>query len=73
MKKILAMIVAIMMVLAMVEADDVETVLQSNFLRIYRTAKARQKQYEALSASVKEFTKELTEKKDLNLLGSPNV
>lgn len=53
---------------AMVEADDVETVLQSNFLRTYRAAKDRQKQYDALPISVKEYTKELIEKKKQELL-----
>jgi len=40
---------------AMVESDDVETVIQSNFLRTFRAAKKRQKEYDALPGSVKEY------------------
>ena len=53
---------------AMVEADDVETVLYSNFIKTYRAMLAQQKQYEALPASVKEFTKQLLEQKESDKL-----
>ncbi len=44
---------------SMVEADDVETVIQSNFLRTYRAAKKRQKEYDALPGSVKEYMEKI--------------
>jgi len=40
---------------AMVEADNAETVLQSNFLRTFREAQARRKAYDALPGSVKAY------------------
>lgn len=40
---------------AMVEGDDVETVLQSNFLRTFRVAQERQKTYAAVPKEVKIF------------------
>lgn len=53
---------------AMVEDENVETVLQSNFIKTYRAAKIRQKQYDALPLSVKEFSKGLVEKKKMDML-----
>lgn len=40
---------------AMVEGDNVETVLQSNFLRTFRAAQERQKTYDAVPKEVKIF------------------
>lgn len=40
---------------AMVEGDNVETVLQSNFLRTFRAAQERQKTYDAVPREVKIF------------------
>lgn len=48
---------------AAVGTGEVETVVQSNFNRTYRAMLAQQKQYDALPASVKEFTKQLSEQK----------
>lgn len=40
---------------AMIESEDVETVIQSHFNRTYRTAKARQKEVDMLPSSVKAY------------------
>ena len=40
---------------ARVEADNAETVLQSNFLRTFRAAQERKKTYEAVPSDVKEY------------------
>ena len=40
---------------AMIEAEDVETVIQSHFNRTYRTAQARQREMDMLPSSVKNY------------------
>lgn len=47
---------------AMVEGDDVQTVIQSNFLRTFRVKKESVKEFEALPKSVQKFSLALAEK-----------
>lgn len=49
---------------ATVEADEVETVIHSNFLRTFRAAQARQKEYNALPGSVKQYMAQIGVKTD---------
>ena len=49
---------------ATVEADEVETVIHSNFLRTFRAAQARQKEYDALPGSVKQYMAQIGVKTD---------
>ena len=44
------------------DGEDAETVLQSNFMRIFRAKTERQKQYTALPQSVKEYAITLADK-----------
>lgn len=50
---------------AMIEGDDVQTVIQSNFLRTFRVKKESVKEFEALPKSVQEFSLGLAEKMKL--------
>lgn len=52
---------------AMVEADDVETVLQSNFLRMFRSTRAKRKEYDALPGSVKQSIAQVSGEKEESL------
>lgn len=47
---------------AMVEGDDVQTVIQSNFLRTFRVKRESIKEFEALPKSVQKFSLALAEK-----------
>lgn len=47
---------------AMVEGDDVQTVIQSNFLRTFRVKKESVKEFEALPKSVQKFSLALAQK-----------
>ena len=47
---------------AMVEGDDVQTVIQSNFLRTFRVKRENIKEFEALPKSVQKFSLALAEK-----------
>lgn len=47
---------------AMVEGDDVQTVIQSNFLRTFRVKRESIKEFEALPKSVQKFSLELAQK-----------
>ena len=55
---------------AVMDSDQLETVVGSNFMRSYKVKSACQKEYEMLPESVKSVAIGLTGKMDLNLLGS---
>lgn len=55
---------------AMTEAEDVETVIQSNFIKTFRTTQARQKEYDRLPSAVKEYMAQIGGGAD-GLLGLP--
>lgn len=51
-----------------VNIDEVNTVIQSNFMRSYKNATTQQKEYEALPSATKDFTKQLADKMSMGLL-----
>ena len=55
---------------AIMDADELETVVGSNFMRSYKVRAASQKEYEMLPESVRNVAIGLMPKMDMNLLGS---
>jgi hypothetical protein len=53
---------------AMIEGDDCETVIQSNFMRSYRARVKSAKEYQALPSDVKQYAAKLAAGMDLNML-----
>lgn len=53
---------------SLLTVDEVNTVIQSNFMRSYKSANTQQKQYDALPNATKDFTKQLSEKFNMGLL-----
>lgn len=51
-----------------VNIEEVNTVIQSNFMRSYKNATTQQKEYEALPSATKDFTKQLANKMSMGLL-----
>lgn len=50
------------------DTDEIQTVIQSNFMRSYKSASKQQKEYDALPDNVKKFTLELVNKMDMKYL-----
>ena len=48
--------------------DEVQTVIQSNFMRSYKSASKQEKEHEMLPENVKKFTLELANKMDMKYL-----
>ena len=53
---------------AMLSLDEVNTVIQSNFMRSYKSATIQKKEYDALPTATKDFTRQLAEKMSIGLL-----
>lgn len=53
---------------AMVDLDEVNTVIQSNVMRSFKTAQKQQKEYDALPQNIKEYTQTLANNFDMKLL-----
>lgn len=50
------------------ELDEIQTVIQSNFMRSFKTASKQIKEYDLLPENVKKFTLDLANKMDMKLL-----
>ena len=50
------------------DTDEVQTVIQSNFMRSYKSASKQEKEHEMLPENVKKFTLELANKMDMKYL-----
>lgn len=53
---------------AMVDLNEVNTVIQSNVMRSFKTAQKQQKEYDALPQNIKEYTQTLANNFDMKLL-----
>lgn len=53
---------------AMVDLDEVNTVIQSNVMRSFKTAQKQQKEYDALPQNIKKYTQTLANNFDMKLL-----
>lgn len=53
---------------AMLSLDEVNTVIQSNFMRSYKSATIQKKEYDALPTATKDFTRQLADKMSIGLL-----
>lgn len=54
---------------ALLDIDEIQTVVQSNVMRSFKTANKQEKEYEALPKEVKKFTIRLVQEKELKCLG----
>lgn len=53
---------------AMIESDDVNTVIASNFMRSYRARSIKNKEYAKLPNEIKNFLSNISEKMSMNML-----
>lgn len=53
---------------AMIEGDDVQTIIQSNFLKTFRANEKRRKDIESLPSSAKELMLECSKRLDMNAI-----
>ena len=53
---------------SMLSLDEVNTVIQSNFMRSYKSSNTQQKQIDALPNSTKQYVNQLTDKMSIGLL-----